>query len=74
VNAPTTSTHTSRLYLAAMTVNQATGELKTYPALYIWNQPSVTTQHVPGCAAASTVAPGVPHSNHTPQWEDFAIP
>jgi hypothetical protein len=72
---PTTQTRsTSQLYLAGMTVNQSSGEIKTYPALYIWNQPSVTTESVPSCALGSTVDAGVPQSNHTPEWDNFAIP
>jgi hypothetical protein len=65
---------TSQLYLAGMTVDQATGEIRTYPALYIWTQPSETGQGLPACPSGATVDAGAPQSNHTPQWENFAVP
>ncbi|HZU81721.1 MAG TPA: hypothetical protein VE987_02340, partial [Polyangiaceae bacterium] len=54
---------TSQLYLTAVTVNPDTKETKTYPALYIWNQP-----------VQSVMLPGSNQSNHTPVWEELAIP
>lgn len=53
---------TSQLYLTAITVDKDK-HLQTYPALYIWNQSS-----------ASTVYGGANQSNHTPVWEEVAIP
>jgi len=75
-NAPTEAKSTSQLYLAGMTVNQGTGEVKTYPAVYIWNQPSATSQSLPVCKGTSgtSVSPGTPQSNHTPIWENVTIP
>ncbi|MDP9034634.1 MAG: hypothetical protein M3O50_07480 [Myxococcota bacterium] len=53
---------TSQLYLTGITVD-ATGKVTTYPALYIWNQPS-----------QSALYAGSHQSNHTPVWEEVAIP
>jgi hypothetical protein len=72
-NAPTMATVTSQLYLAGMTVDQSTGEIKTYPGIRIWNQPAATTASVPGCNGGPIVAPGVPQSNHTPLWQNITI-
>jgi hypothetical protein len=77
-NAPTMATVTSQLYLSGMTVNQSTGEVKTYPALYIWNQPAATTQSLPICTGVAlsdggTALGAVPQSNHTPIWQDITI-
>jgi hypothetical protein len=55
-----------------MTVNQATGEVKTYPALYIWNQPSMVTETVSSCIAGKTFSGG-PQNNLTPIWQDMVI-
>ncbi len=51
---------TSQLYLAAI-VDDGSGNLKTFPAVYIWNQSTQT-------------ADGYPQSNHTPAWEVVNIP
>lgn len=51
---------TSQLYLAAL-VDDGTGNLKSYPAVYIWNQSIQTSD-------------GYPQSNHTPAWEVVNIP
>ncbi len=56
---------TSQLYVTAI-VDDGTGALTTYPALYIWNQPSTYT----GTQAFN----GSPQSNHTPTWEIVDIP
>jgi WD40-like Beta Propeller Repeat len=56
---------TSQLYVTAV-VDDGTGALTTYPALYIWNQPSQVT----GAQAYS----GDNQSNHTPTWEVVDIP
>ncbi|MGD0678081.1 MAG: hypothetical protein ABSC94_21930 [Polyangiaceae bacterium] len=51
---------TSQLYLTAI-VDDGTGNLTTYPGVYIWNQSTMT-------------ADGYPQSNHTPAWEVVNIP
>jgi hypothetical protein len=56
---------TSQLYMTAVTVD-GNGNVTTYPALYIWNQPTTSLSDSP--------APGKPQSNHTPVWETIAIP
>jgi hypothetical protein len=53
---------TSQLYLTAVTVDKDKN-LQTYPALYVWNQP-----------ATSAAFAGSNQSNHTPVWEEVAIP
>ncbi len=57
---------TSQLYLTGMTVD-ASGQVATFPALYIWNQP----MHYGGKNAAFA---GASQSNHTPVWEVVSIP
>lgn len=52
---------TSQLYLTSM-VDDGSGNLKTFPAVYIWNQ---STQTPDGMYA---------QSNHTPAWETVSIP
>jgi hypothetical protein len=54
---------TSQLYITGISVD-ATGKITTHPALYLWNQPSADSLHMPGN----------PQSNHTPIWETVAIP
>ncbi len=56
---------TSQLYVTAV-VDDGTGALTTYPALYIWNQPSTYS----GPESFN----GSPQSNHTPTWEVVDIP
>jgi hypothetical protein len=56
---------TSQLYVTAL-VDDGSGTLTTYPALYIWNQPSTYTGTQP--------FNGSPQSNHTPTWEVVDIP
>jgi hypothetical protein len=56
---------TSQLYVTAV-VDDGSGTLATYPALYIWNQPSTYT----GTQSFN----GSPQSNHTPTWEIVDIP
>jgi hypothetical protein len=51
---------TSQLYLAAL-VDDGNGNLKSYPAVYIWNQSTQTSD-------------GYAQSNHTPAWEVVNIP
>lgn len=57
---------TSQLYIAGLTVD-ANGQIASFPALYIWNQPM---QYVGTNAAFA----GAPQSNHTPVWEVVSIP
>ena len=52
---------TSQLYITAVVVGN--GQITTYPALYIWNQATVSASHA-----------GSPQSNHTPIWEVVNIP
>jgi hypothetical protein len=54
---------TSQLYITGVSVD-GTGKITTYPALYMWNQPSTDSLHMPGN----------PQSNHTPIWETVHIP
>lgn len=72
--APTKAQVTSQLYLAGMTVDQSTGQVRSYPALYIWSQPSETDKGLPACTSGAIVDAGAPQSNHTPEWENFGIP
>jgi hypothetical protein len=53
---------TSHLYITGLVVD-GSGNLKTYPALYIWNQPTTSKSYG-----------GDPQSNHTPTWEVVDIP
>jgi hypothetical protein len=52
---------TSQLFITGVVV--ANGQITTYPALYIWNQATVSAAHN-----------GSPQSNHTPIWEVINIP
>jgi hypothetical protein len=56
---------TSQLYVTAL-VDDGSGTLTTYPALYIWNQPSTYS----GTQSYN----GSHQSNHTPTWEVVDIP
>ena len=49
-----TGSANAQLYITGVVVD-ANGQVTTYPALYLWNQPSSD-------------------GNHTPSWDDFAIP
>ena len=49
-----TGSGNAQLYVTGVVVD-ANGQVTTYPALYLWNQPSSD-------------------GNHTPSWDDFAIP
>jgi hypothetical protein len=55
----------SQLYLASIVVDDASGEITTYPAVYLWNQNNLvengalTQQHT---------------FNLTPAWDEFRIP
>jgi hypothetical protein len=56
---------TSQLYLTAI-VDDGSGALTTYPALYVWNQPTTYVGTKPFS--------GNSQSNHTPTWEVVDIP
>jgi hypothetical protein len=56
----------SQLYLTAISVDETTGLITTYPAVYIWNQPSV--------AVAPSDAGTLPQTNLTPSWENVVFP
>jgi hypothetical protein len=47
-------TANAQLYITAVVIDEV-GQVGTFPALYLWNQPSTD-------------------GNHTPSWDDFAIP
>jgi len=55
----------SQLYLAAVVVDNATNQITTYPAVYIWNQ-----NRAPGAAGAA----GLHYSNLTPAWDPIKLP
>jgi hypothetical protein len=59
---PSTPLPTSQLYLTALTIDK-NNAVTTYPAVFIWNQP-----------ATSALYAGSSQSNHTPVWEEVAIP
>jgi hypothetical protein len=56
----------SQLWLEAFTVDNMTGEVVSYPALYIWNQNRLATTGGMGQA--------IQFSNLTPAWDPFALP
>jgi hypothetical protein len=55
----------SQLWLAAIEVDNATGNVVTYPALYIWNQNRL---------AMNGMGSGIQFSNLTPAWDPFMLP
>ncbi len=57
----------SQLYLAAVVVDNATGAITSYPAVYIWNQ-----NRTPGADGTSTT--GLQYSNLTPAWDPIKLP
>jgi hypothetical protein len=57
----------SQLYLAAVVVDNTTGAVTTYPAVYIWNQ-----NRTPG--ADGTSSSGLQYSNLTPAWDPIKLP
>jgi hypothetical protein len=59
-------TKSSQLYLAAVVVDDASGAITTYPAVYIWNQ-----NRAPG---AGGTAASLRYSNLTPAWDPIALP
>jgi len=56
----------SQLYLAGVVVDNATGAIQTFPALYIWNQNRLATNDGAGTA--------IQFSNLTPAWDPFTLP
>jgi hypothetical protein len=56
----------SQLWLAAVVVDNASGAIETYPALYIWNQNRLATNTGAGA--------GIQFSNLTPAWDPFKLP
>jgi hypothetical protein len=60
-------TASSQLYLAAIVVDNTTKEVKTYPAVYIWNQ-----NRAPGATAGTTAS--LHYSNLTPAWDPIKLP
>jgi hypothetical protein len=59
--------NSSQLYLAAIVVDNATGAITTYPAVYIWNQ-----NRTPGTDATTTAS--LQYSNLTPAWDPITLP
>jgi len=57
----------SQLYLAAVVVDDATGAITSYPAVYIWNQ-----NRTPAANGASTAT--LQYSNLTPAWDPIELP
>jgi hypothetical protein len=57
----------SQLYLAAIVIDNKTGQITTYPAVYIWNQ-NRTPGSMPGTQTT------LQYSNLTPAWAPFALP
>jgi hypothetical protein len=55
----------SQLYLAAVVVDDATQQITTYPAVYIWNQ-----NRAPAAAGVA----GLRYSNLTPAWDPIELP
>lgn len=56
----------SQLWLAAVVVDDMTGQIDTYPAQYIWNQNRIATNDGSGA--------GIQFSNLTPAWDPFDLP
>jgi hypothetical protein len=56
----------SQLYLAAVVVDNMTGAITSYPAVYIWNQ-----NRTPG---AGGNAASLTYSNLTPAWDPIKLP
>ena len=55
----------SQLWLAAVVVDNQTNEVKSYPALYIWNQNRL---------ASGGAGKSIQFSNLTPAWDPFVLP
>lgn len=61
----TLDTRSSQLYMAAIVMDNATGTIQSYPAVYLWNQNSLTV---------NGVTTDIQTSNLTPAWDEFLIP
>jgi hypothetical protein len=61
----TLDTRSSQLFMAGLVVDEATGELVSYPGVYLWNQSRLVTN--------GTVT-DLSMSNLTPAWDEFQIP
>src|SRR5690606_10723878 len=64
--APSISKKAAQLYMSTIEVDRATGEVKTYAAIYLWNQNFL--------AISDTEFNELKTANLTPAWEDFTIP
>jgi hypothetical protein len=56
----------SQLWLAAAVVDNSSGKIDSYPAVYIWNQNRIATNDGKGAA--------IQFSNLTPAWDPFELP
>lgn len=63
---PTLDRRSSQLYMAAIVVDEASGAITSYPAVYLWNQSRLVSGGVVSDIEMS--------SNLTPAWDDFKIP
>ena len=55
----------AQLYMAALVVDEATGEITDYPSVYLWNQ---------GRLAKDNALTEQVSSNLTPAWDSFKLP
>jgi hypothetical protein len=60
----------SELFLAAIKVD-ASGNITSYPAIYLWNQDNLVTTDPTTMMSTVTTVTGL---NLTPAWHDFVIP
>ncbi len=56
----------SQLHMASIVVDDATGEVTTYPAVYVWNQNELVS--------ANGSVQTLETSNLTPAWDEFLLP
>lgn len=63
---PTLDRRSSQLYMAAVVVDDTSGAITSYPAVYLWNQSRLV---VDGQVSDIEMS-----SNLTPAWDDFKIP
>jgi hypothetical protein len=56
----------SQLYMAAVVVDDDSGQVTTYPAVYLWNQNRVVSPN--GNVNEASI------SNLTPAWDEFILP
>jgi hypothetical protein len=63
---PPISNTSSQLYMASIVVDDVTGDVTTYPAIYIYNQNTRVN--------ANGVAQPRQTSNLTPAWDEFILP